>query len=45
MFLTEQELVDLTHRVKGAWQARELHRTLSATMINTAMIGTVEIGA
>ncbi len=26
MFLTEAELVDLTHRVKGAWQAKELER-------------------
>jgi hypothetical protein len=24
MFLSEQELVDLTHRVKPAWQARAL---------------------
>jgi hypothetical protein len=24
VFLTEQQVVDLTHRVKGAWQAREL---------------------
>lgn len=26
MFLTPAELVELTHRVKGAWQARELDK-------------------
>lgn len=26
MFLTAEELVELTHRVKGAWQAKELDR-------------------
>ena len=26
MFLTAEELIELTHRTKGAWQARELER-------------------
>jgi hypothetical protein len=26
MFLTDAELIELTKRVKGAWQARELSR-------------------
>lgn len=26
MFLTAEELVELTHRTKGAWQARELEK-------------------